>query len=172
MRLAVSVLALATMAACATSSGPVVVGGASRTDVGTPPEVDRSGYIGQCHDGLALARITYPSGWDARLKAAEYKPSAEDELLGGAASAPKKSELSPVRQPTPSFPVAALSDNREGACQVMFDIAPGSETPTNVVAACSDASFVSSAEAAVSAARFRAEGGRKANIYPLLYCFE
>ena len=175
----VSVLALGILglAACATDPAPVVVGGATSSGtvmVATPA----SDPIGQCQPRAPKAVVFYPDGWSARIRAAESVPNAEDELLGGsgdvteAAFSPRPSNLVP-----PNYPLSAIDESRQGACEVMFDLGTDGKA-TNLLTACTSDMFKSAAEKSVTASTFSPKrvGGRaveaKSVIYPMTFCIE
>ena len=80
----------------------------------------------------------------------------------------------PISPPVPDYPVRAETRGLEGDCDVRFDVTSRGQ-PYNVVATCTDAVFVSSAERAVGRVQFapkirNGQAVERSNVvYPLAY---
>ena len=79
-----------------------------------------------------------------------------------------------IRPPSATYPMAAITSETEGRCDVRFSVDPAG-APYNVSAACSDPVFVRAAEKAVRRAQFlpRVDGGRAVAqenvVYPIVF---
>lgn len=110
-----------------------------------------------------------PAEWKARMEAAK----AENAAAGVKLARDWRPEA--LSNPVPSYPPAAATEGKSGACRVLFDL--GTEgLPKNVVASCSDAVFEASA-AELPGARFKPvldKNGQPAEVkgilYPMEYC--
>jgi periplasmic protein TonB len=102
----------------------------------TPPRPDTSGFVTVWSGGEPPVPV--PSG---------LRP------LIGATSPVQGRNLTPVRAPRPSIPVAAIQRGVSGTCDVVFDV-DTSGRPQNVIATCTDEIFRAEAERSVRRAEF------------------